>query len=149
MEWSALDPSRPVWIEAESRQVGRCRVPEELFSQMMQASVLQVKRSRPERVANLLEDYGDADRDGLIAATERLRKKLGGLRTQEAIAHIQAGDLSPAIDMVLDYYDKTYTYDLNKKRDVPIYPLDIEGLSPDEAAQALRNKATSLLPRLH
>ena len=84
--WSQLDGDRSVWIEAESRQIGRCRVPEELFGPMMQAPVVQVERSRAERVAHLLDDYGDADRDGLIAATERLRRKLGGQRTQEAIA---------------------------------------------------------------
>lgn len=140
-----LSPDRPVWIEAESKQIGRCRIPPELFSQMMQAPVIQVERSRSERIANLLADYGDADPMGLITATERLRKRLGGLRTQEAIAHIQTGNLEPAIATVLDYYDKTYTYDLQKKRDVAIYPIDITGMTAEAAAWAVRQAAATHL----
>ena len=139
--WSQLSDNRPIWIEAESRQIGRCRVPPELFGPMMQAPVVQVKRSRSERVAHLLEDYGDADTAGLIAATERLQKKLGGLRTKEAIAAIEARDGAPAIEIVLDYYDKAYTYDLKKKRDVEIYPVDAEGLDADQAATAVKDIA--------
>jgi len=144
MAWAALDARRPVWIEAESRRIGTCRVPDELFQPMMQAPVLQVERSRPERIRNLLEDYGDANWKELIAATERLRKRLGGLRTQRAIAAIQQGDLAVAIDIVLDYYDQTYTYDLQKKRDVPIYSVDIDGLTPHQSAKLLLEKATNL-----
>lgn len=139
--WAKLSADRPIWIEAESRQIGRCRVPPELFEPMMQAPVIQVMRSRPERVAHLLQDYGEADRDGLIAATERLQKKLGGLRTKEAIAAIQANNLAPAIEIVLDYYDQAYTYDLKKKRDVSIYPAEAIGLDPQHIAQLVKDIA--------
>ncbi|NEQ97975.1 MAG: tRNA 2-selenouridine(34) synthase MnmH [Cyanothece sp. SIO2G6] len=139
---SHLNPHRPIWIEAESRQIGRCRIPPELFDQMMQAPVIQVERSRPERIANLMADYGEAESTGLIEATERLRKRLGGQRTKEAIAHIESGDLEPAIAMVLDYYDKTYTYDLQKKRNVDIYPVNITGMNAQTAAQAVCQAAT-------
>jgi len=136
MNWAALSESRPVWIEAESRRIGTCRVPDELFTQMMAAPVIEVKRSRSERIQLLLEDYGQADPDALIMATERIRKRLGGLRTQQAIAHIQTGDLAAAIAIVLDYYDKTYRYDL-EKRGVSIDPIDLTGVSPDRGAQQL------------
>lgn len=139
--WCQLDHHRPIWIEAESSQIGRCRIPPELFGPMMQAPVVQVKRSRSERVIHLLEDYGNADRAGLIAATERLKRRLGGLRTTEAIAAIKAGNLAPAIEIVLDYYDQAYTYDLNKKRDVVIYPVDAEGLNADQAAHLVKDAA--------
>ncbi|MGK7889084.1 MAG: tRNA 2-selenouridine(34) synthase MnmH [Leptolyngbyaceae cyanobacterium] len=144
---SQINPDRPIWIEAESRQIGRCRIPPELFDQMMQAPVIQVERSRSERIANLLVDYGEASTTGLIEATERLRKRLGGQRTKEAIAHIQARDLEPAIALVLDYYDKTYTYDLQKKRDVTIYPVNITGMDAADTASAVRQVATCHLSR--
>ncbi|OLP18445.1 tRNA 2-selenouridine(34) synthase MnmH [Leptolyngbya sp. 'hensonii'] len=133
LAWAALQPDRPVWIEAESRRIGLCRVPDPLFQQMFSAPVLQIERPRSERVALLLADYGQVDRDGLIAATERLRKRLGGLATQEAVDAIRRGDLAPAIERVLDYYDSTYRYDL-QKRGVPIYPIEVTGLDPVQAA---------------
>lgn len=143
MQWATLSRDRPVWIEAESRRVGTCRIPDELFLPMMQAPVIEVERSRNERIENLLADYGDADPDGLIAATERIRKKLGGLCTQAAVEAIRKGDLATAADIILHYYDKTYTYDLHKKREVEIYSIDAQGRSPDECAQQLIKLARS------
>ncbi|MEB3359707.1 MAG: tRNA 2-selenouridine(34) synthase MnmH [Synechococcales bacterium] len=144
LAWAALDPSRPIWVEAESKRIGTCRIPDELFQPMMRATVLQVERSRTERIRNLLEDYGDANREELIVATERLRKRLGGLRVQQAIAAIRRGDLAMAIDIVLDYYDQTYTYDLQKNRTVPIHTVNINGLSPHQSAKLLMEKASIL-----
>jgi len=144
MQWATLDPSRSVWIEAESRRVGSCRVPEELFNPMMRAPVIQVVRSREERISNLIQEYGAVDKDGLVAATDRIRKKLGGLRTQQAIEAIQQGDLATATDIILEYYDKTYTYDLTKKRDVPIYSVDLEGVDIAEGVTHLIAKAQEI-----
>ncbi|MBD2022524.1 tRNA 2-selenouridine(34) synthase MnmH [Leptolyngbya sp. FACHB-36] len=135
-QWAALEVDRPVWIEAESRMVGCCRVPDELFLQMVAAPVLQIERSRSERVALLIDVYGSVDREHLITATERLRKRLGGDRTQQAIQWIQQGNLATAIEVVLNYYDKTYLYDL-QRRQVPIYSVSAAGLSDSETAQQL------------
>jgi len=142
--WAALDAQRPVWIEAESRRIGLCRVPDELFQPMMHAPVVQIARSRPDRIALLLNDYGDMEVNGLIAATERLRKRLGGLRTQQAVEFIRAGNLTVAIDLVLDYYDQTYTYDL-QKRQVPIYEVEATGLDAQQTASLLVEKAAFLI----
>jgi tRNA 2-selenouridine synthase len=141
--WAALPGDRPIWIEAESRRIGLCRVPPELFQQMMAAPVLQVVRSRQERVAILVEEYSGASLDDLVAATERLRKKLGGLRTQEAIAHIRAQRPAETCQIILDYYDKTYQYDL-ERRGVEVYPVEIVGLSAADAALRLREEAQRL-----
>jgi tRNA 2-selenouridine synthase len=147
LEWVKMAVDRLVWIEAESRMVGTCRVPDSLFQQMVSAPVVQVLRSRPDRVAILLEVYGTADRTELIAATERLRKRLGGQQTQATIAVIQAGDLTTAIGNVLDYYDKAYCYDL-QRRQVPIHSIDAIGLSTPDIATRLIEQARALSPSL-
>jgi tRNA 2-selenouridine synthase len=41
MRWAAFDSQQPVWIEAESKRIGQCRVPEALFRQMDRAPVLE------------------------------------------------------------------------------------------------------------
>lgn len=144
MAWWMLDPQCPVWIEAESRRVGLCRVPDELFVPMMAAPVVQIVRSRAERIQLLLQDYGTADPEALVTATERLRKRLGGLNTQRAVELIRQGDLAPAIDIVLDYYDKTYQYDL-QRRQVPIYSVTATGHSLAEVARQLIQSAQANL----
>jgi tRNA 2-selenouridine synthase len=144
LQWARLDPQQPVWIEAESRRVGTCRVPEALFQQMQSAPILEIQRSRAERLAGLVVVYGQAEREELVVATERIRKKLGGLRTQQAVELIQQGQLSEAFDLILDYYDRTYTYDL-QRRPVTIHAVDVAGLSATEAAQMLQAKGRQLL----
>jgi tRNA 2-selenouridine synthase len=134
--WQPLTADRPIWIEAESRRIGVCRVPDELFLPMQAAPVLQVERSIAERIAILAAVYGDSDPEDLVAATERIVKRLGGLEAARAIASIRQGDLKPAIAIALDYYDKTYLYDL-QRRGVPITPIAATGLTDGDVADRL------------
>ena len=53
----ALDPARPVFVEAESRKVGNVALPDALIDAMRASPCLRVELPRDERVALLLEDY--------------------------------------------------------------------------------------------
>src|SRR5262249_23282492 len=58
--WDALrhfDPSRPVFVESESKKVGNLRVPDALMETMRQAPCISLQLSRPNRVRLLMEDY--------------------------------------------------------------------------------------------
>ncbi len=147
-EWHTFDPQKPIWIEAESRSVGPCRVPPELFAQMEAAVAVEVTRPVAERVALLVDLYGQADREALVMATERIRKRLGGERTQAAIAHIQSGNLAGAVAITLDYYDRTYRYGL-AQRSQQLLEVDITGLSAAQAAQQLCQILPTLAPSIH
>ena len=138
MEWASFNRQKPVWIEAESKRIGICPLPEEIFQQMQSAPVIQIKRTRAERLNLLVDIYGGtADIQELIAATQRISRRLGGQRAKEAISLLEEGKLGEAFDIILEYYDKTYTYDL-EKRNVPIYDLDVTGLSAAEGAVRLQ-----------
>ena len=140
---SQLDPHRPVWIEAESRNVGTCRVPAELFQQMEAAPTVEVLRSLEERLEILVQVYGQTNRDELIEATERIRKRLGGQRTQTAVELIRQEKPREVCKIVLDYYDRTYRYDLERRNKV-IPQIDIAGQSPAAAAALLIEKVPHL-----
>ena len=79
----------PIWVEAESAQIGRCRLPQALFKQMQQAPVVVLQRPTEERVAALVDVYGPQDIGGLLDATERLQRRLGPQRTLEATTCIK------------------------------------------------------------
>jgi tRNA 2-selenouridine synthase len=136
VQWIALSDQRPVWIEAESKRIGLCRIPEALFDQMERSPVIEAIRSREERIQLLVEIYGRLELSSLIEATERIRKRLGGLRTQQAVDFLQNRQLAEAVDLILAYYDKTYDYDL-KRRSVRFYPVEITGLDAIAAASRL------------
>lgn len=141
-QWVEFSPQRPVWIEAESRRVGRCRVPDETMHQMEAAKTLEVVRSETERLTLLVDIYGQADPDELVAATERLQKRLGGLRTQTAVQHIKSGELAAAATIILTYYDRTYRHDL-VRRGKQIPTLDVSEMSVLQAAKYLRDQVDS------
>jgi len=58
--WDALrnmDPTKPVYVESESRKVGNLAVPESLILSMRASPCYQLELSDEERVKLLLEDY--------------------------------------------------------------------------------------------
>jgi len=142
-QWVELGSDRPIWIEAESRRVGTCRIPDALFLAMEAAPTLELGRSLEERLDLLVDLYGHADRQDLIAATQRIGKRLGGQRTQAAIAAIAEGDLRSACAIILDYYDRAYRYDL-ARRQKTIPRVDLVGLSTAAAARQLVTLAATM-----
>ena len=116
---AALPTDMPVWVEDESRQIGRLTIPPALFGQLRTAPRWVLEVPRAARVAKLAAEYGAEDPTELVAAIERLHKRLGGLATQQAQAAVAAGDFPLMVELVLDYYDKTYTYGLAQRPDEP------------------------------
>ena len=75
-----FDVARPVWVEAESRKVGRLLVPEELTAAMRRAPTLHVSATMPERVRLCREDYAHfaADPRAMVAKLQSLKPLVGG-----------------------------------------------------------------------
>lgn len=107
----ALDPSRRVWVEAESRRIGRITVPDALLLRLRDSPVVEIVATPEARLAYLLRDYawlGDDPRG--------LADKLGGLKgllPNETLAQWQAwataGDLPPLFAaMMAEHYDPLY-----------------------------------------
>jgi tRNA 2-selenouridine synthase len=100
----------PVWVEDESRMIGKLKLPDALYAQMSEAPLVLMEVGLEERLDRLMRDYGEAPRGELVAATERIRKKLGGERADRAVAAIEKGKLRDAFELILYYYDRTYHY---------------------------------------
>lgn len=104
-----------IWLEAESAQVGRCRIPIALFRQMEQAPMLEVARPLGERLRRLVAEYGHQDPRALEEATRRIARRLGPQRTQAALAALGVGDWGAACAEMLDYYDRCYDHGLSHR----------------------------------
>ncbi len=127
--------STGIWLEAESANLGRCRIPKPLFSQMKEAAVIELNRAKHERVGKLVEVYAQYGKKNLEEATLRISRRLGPQRTLQALRAISKEDWVEACLAMLDYYDRCYDYELEKstKRKTA----NITGLSPEEAAVEL------------
>ncbi|WP_019948812.1 tRNA 2-selenouridine(34) synthase MnmH [Hymenobacter aerophilus] len=110
---AALPAETPFWVEDESRGIGRVAVPGGLFEQLRTAPLVVLEIPREVRVAKLADEYGRQDPAALAASVLRIRKRLGGLATKEALAAIGGNDMEKMVSLVLDYYDKTYSHGLD------------------------------------
>ena len=119
--WQALrllDPARPVYVESESKKIGRLQVPDALIRQLHATrQVLRVDMDDRARVQLLLEDYGFfADRPEVFCA---LLDGLVPLRGRETVAHWQALARAGAWadvfgQMMLDHYDPLYNRSMDR-----------------------------------
>ena len=100
--------NKPIWIEDESQRIGTVLIPTPLFHLMRNSTCYFMKIPFEQRLAFILEGYGKFDAQSLIEATERIQKRLGGLETKNAVAHVMQGELKEAFSILLKYYDKWY-----------------------------------------
>lgn len=108
MALRATDPARPVWIEDESRMIGRRCLPEAFWLRKEQAPLHVIEVPTPERIDHLVAGYAGFPVDRLTDAVTTIRSRLGGARAQAALEAIRAGDPATACRVVLDYYDRAY-----------------------------------------
>ncbi len=120
-----LDINKPVWIEDESQAIGYVRVPEELYVQIRNSPVIKVNIPKKERIKFLLEEYGNFESEQLKTSVLKIKKRLGGLKTQEALEAIDAGDLETVVDISLDYYDKAYNYGITKREAALVFEIEL------------------------
>lgn len=122
-----LDSRQPTWVENESRKIGRLIIPDRLFEQMSKSPLIDIQKSIEERIAHIADEYGNLPEEELIAAVLRLKKRLGGLRTQEAVEAIKSKDSVSWISNLLIYYDKTYEFDLERHTEGKTVQLNLSG----------------------
>jgi tRNA 2-selenouridine synthase len=139
-ELRLMDLRNPIWVENESRKIGRLIIPDHFYEQMIKSPLLEIHKSDEERIKHIAEEYGKLPEAELIAAVKRLQKRLGGLRTQQAILDIQEKNHTSWISNLLLYYDKTYDFDLQRHEASKTVHVDLTGMPLTEQLQLLLNK---------
>ena len=110
-ELMRFDLGRRVWVEAESRKIGRLTVPEPLLARLRASPVVAIEATREARLDYLLRDYAWLGDD-----RQALADKLGmlqGLLPNELLAQWQAwalaGELPRLFDQLMKrHYDPLY-----------------------------------------
>ena len=141
-QWMRFDPERPIWIEDESKMIGKNGIPDELFHTMRAAPVMKLEMNKSLRVERLVKEYTGFDKHQLQKNIQKIRKRLGGLKAREAMEAVDKEDFYTAVDVSLDYYDKAYLHGLNKRDSSKIYPLEVDRDDPARTARILREKQT-------
>lgn len=135
--WHSMDHRRPVWIEDESRRIGRVVLPNNLYALKSAAPTVLVNRPIDERIERLVAEYGRWGSDRLIEAVGSIRKRLGGARTAEICARISGGDLECACRLLLKYYDSAYAHAL-ERRGIEATSITLTGAADDASSMLLQ-----------
>ena len=142
---AAFDPSRPVYVEAESRRIGRLALPQSMVDAIAMASPLRIEASREARVGFLLEDYAYlCDAASLNPLLDRLRELL----VKELITAWQrlamTGDYATLVSELLSrHYDPLYARSL--RRTSPSLALAPVFASDDLSATGIEALAADIL----
>ncbi len=124
--------SQNLIFEDESRLIGHCIVPPELYAQMSKATLVQVNANPAERAQHIYKSYillsqqraekGQV-REHFQKSLLKLSKRLGGLLTDQLLKLMNEAFFheSPELhqqwieSLLVNYYDKLYLYSLKKK----------------------------------
>lgn len=147
MAWRHTRGDAPVWVEDESRTIGRCTLPETFWLAKQAGHFHALELPEEVRLSHLGAIYSGHPAEVLIARIEGIRKRLGGDRAAAAIEAVRAGDLREACSLVLAYYDRTYRKSLQLVPPGRLRVISFDQLDPAAMAEVLCCEAsTSSIP---
>jgi tRNA 2-selenouridine synthase len=140
-----LDTEKVIWIENESRKIGKNYLPDWLWEEMKVARLIQIHIDVPSRIQHLIETYKSVDKNNLKVSFTKIRKKIGFLQEQNAIAFIEQNNLEEAVRIALQYYDSCYTFGFEKSISAEISEFTFDHTNFRDIALALLEYKTKLL----
>jgi tRNA 2-selenouridine synthase len=118
--WDKLrgfDPSKPVFVESESKKVGNLRVPDAVMERMRASPCISLMLSRPNRVRLLMEDYQHfaANPQALNDQLDHL-VQLHGRATIDAWHEMANGGRMPELvdQLLVQHYDPAYLRSIDR-----------------------------------
>lgn len=132
-----IDPTKPVWIEGESRKVGDIILPNPLFRAMKGAVCVLLTAPLQVRVQRIIAEYAREDPatlEQLAAALGALTPMLGKARVADLTAHLRRGDLEAVVAPLLEeYYDLRYAHAMRNYT----YAQTFDAADEEQTARAL------------
>jgi len=132
-----IDPQRRVWVENESRGIGKVFMPQGFWEQFRQSPLIDLVMPFEQRVAFLVETYASFALEDLMASFDGIERRLGPQNLKLALAALQTGDFASASAIALRYYDKSYLHANEKCNFHPIWPFEVTNQSLRERAEQL------------
>jgi tRNA 2-selenouridine synthase len=92
-----------------------------------------------ERLNFIVEYYGKFEKEKLMNAIMRIKKRLGGLETKTALGCLVENDIKGCFAVLLLYYDKFYLKSLQGRDNFSslFNKLELNKVSPEESANQL------------
>ncbi len=115
--WIDVDSAKVLWLENESRTIGKRKIPDSIYMMMRKAKVVEITRDYETRKKRILNEYGNFSKELLSEKTKAIAKRLGGLRLKQSLEMLENNDMDGWVSIILEYYDKAYEHS-NLERDI-------------------------------
>ncbi len=148
MIFREVDKTQPVWIEDESRYVGQIILPIEFWRQKFKAPILYIDVPLELRVERLVQEYGQQSQAQLAASIQKIKQRLGGMETEQALNALYRDDYHTCCAILLEhYYDKAYLHSLERKQPKNLHHLKLTSLDPLENAKTILDSQLIFTPQ--
>jgi tRNA 2-selenouridine synthase len=125
--WSDLDFSKMIWVEDESRMIGKVTLPDPIVEHISSSPLIRVDLDASTRIKRLVMEYAGYDKELLSDAIIRIGERLGGTRTREAITAIENSRFDEVATIALSYYDKAYLFSTVRRKNKTVHDFLISG----------------------
>lgn len=133
----ALQVTEPIWIEDESKSIGKNEIPQQMYETIRSSNVIFVDIPRHIRVERLVKEYATCGAEVLREALKRIERRLGGQNLTRAMKALDEADFHTAADISLTYYDKAYLKGVIQRDKNKVHNLNLEADTPPENAQII------------
>jgi tRNA 2-selenouridine synthase len=127
-----------IWLEDESQRIGEVNIPTVFFKTMRSKKVYFLDIPFESRLDFIVRGYGKFEKDKLISAIIRIKKRLGGLETKTAVNFLIEDNIRECFSVLLHYYDKYYLKGLHGRDNFNELFNKIESDVVDDEANAAR-----------
>jgi len=103
-----MDPVRPIFLEDESRSIGKVSLPEPFYIRMQVSPLYLIEVSFNDRVDRLVNEYGYFPKEDIIGNILKISKYIGSENCNKAVQMVLNDDIRGAASLLLKYYDKKY-----------------------------------------
>jgi tRNA 2-selenouridine synthase len=148
---SRFDFGRPIIVEAESAQIGRCVLPRRFWRSMQQAPHIVLNADIEARAEHTLAAYEDltSNPDAVVDALQRLKPFHEKGKIEKWIDLAMSADFRPlALALMRDHYDPLYARSRRGRLGEPLRTVDLADLTDASltAAAAIIRRAAEIRP---
>ena len=132
-----LPNTRPVFIEGESRKVGKVFIPQSLAEAMKYGTLVLLQASFDTRIRRIVEEYKICDEQTFLqtdSILQSMQKVLGKKKTEQLRQWLRKGEFENIVHVLLEeYYDPRYQHAMRMNE----YALKLSAEDLNSAAEKL------------
>ena len=135
----AAGGSPVIWMEDESQRIGDVHIPTSFYRTMRTKKLYFLSIPFEERLNFIVSHYGKFEKEKLLNAIIRIKKRLGGLETKTAVNCLLEDDIKGCFSVLLYYYDKFYLKGLQSRDNLEklFHKIELDMVSAEQSSRKL------------